>query len=63
MTFDIRATFNGTADSKEKAHQVALDLRAVMAEHGFSGIIEVREKGTNEAFIRDVVRPGEKAGE
>lgn len=63
MAFDIRATVNGTADSKEKAHAAAQILRRLMAENGFTGIIEVRELGTNEAFIRDVVGRTEKEAE
>lgn len=63
MAFDIRATVNGTADSKEGAHAAAQILRRLMAESGFTGVIEVRELGTNEAFIRDVVERTEKETE
>lgn len=63
MTFDIRATVNGTADNKEKAHAAAQMLRRLLAENGFTGVIEVRELGTNEAFIRDVVGRNEQEAE
>lgn len=63
MAFDIRATVNGTADSKEEAHTAAQILRRLLADNGFTGVIEVRELGTNEAFIRDIVGRTEKEAE
>ncbi len=57
MAFDIRATVNTTADSNEAAHAIARRLREVLADHGFTGIVEIREIGTTEAFHRDVVVP------
>ena len=63
MIFDIRATVNGTADSKEAAHATSKILRRLLAEHGFTGVIEVREIGSNEAFIRDVIGANEKEAE
>lgn len=63
MAFDIRATVSGTAETRERAHEVAVLIREVLADNGFSGVIEVREIGTHDAFIRDVVRPGDKKAE
>jgi hypothetical protein len=60
MAFDIRATVSGTAESKEKALEAARILRELLADHGFIGIMEVRELGSNDAFIREVVRPDVK---
>lgn len=57
MVFDIRATVSGTADSREEAHQAARALRELLADHGYTGIIEVRQIGSTDAFIRDVVKP------
>jgi predicted xylose isomerase-like sugar epimerase len=57
MAFDIRATVNGTVASKEKVEEAMKRLRQVLAEQGFTGIIEVREIGTSDAFVREVVAP------
>ena len=57
MPFDIRAIFNGSADSRDSAHEVARVLSQTLAGLGLTGIVEVREHGTSEPFIRDVVSP------
>lgn len=61
MAFDIRATVNGTAESREKALDAARVLRQLLAEHGYTGIMEVRELGSTDAFIREVVQPVAKS--
>lgn len=61
MAFDIRATVSGTAENREKAQEAARVLRQLLADHGYSGIMEVREIGSTEAFIRQVVQPDAKA--
>jgi len=63
MAFDIRATVTGTAESRVKAHEVARALRTLLASNGFTGVIEVREQGTTDAFVRDVVGPDEGAAD
>ena len=60
MAFDIRATVSGTAESKEKAYEAARTLRELLASHGYTGIMEVREIGSTDAFIREVVQPKSK---